>query len=287
MSGNVIKVDGDYKVVAKGGNITLDTTSNNGNVNIIGNLLVSGTTNILPGDGSPGMSVTVNTFTGEINGTTLTVTDCPDDGLIALQQYINGVGVANDTFAVKQLSGTTGGNGTYEVSISQHVGPIDMTVSALFLSGSIKLAEGRAIYIQDEHDYNEYAFLIGVKEEEATVYIGSENTNGLSLPNNQEYKFDSALTIGMYIAVAKVDDNDNVILGSNDSGTTQILASDNVHIPSRIQVNGTVPNHNYGAAGDKAGMFAFDNLYVYYCFADYVNNSTVIWKRTAHGSTTW
>ena len=45
------------------------------------------------------------------------------------------------------------------------------------------------------------------------------------------------------------------------------------------------PANNYGAAGDKAGMVAFNNNYVYYCTADYVNTSTPIWKRIA--LTTW
>jgi len=48
-----------------------------------------------------------------------------------------------------------------------------------------------------------------------------------------------------------------------------------------------VPAHSYGSAGDKAGMLAFDSTYIYYCTADYVNNSTNIWKRTAHGAGTW
>jgi hypothetical protein len=51
--------------------------------------------------------------------------------------------------------------------------------------------------------------------------------------------------------------------------------------------NGTVPAHSYGAAGDKEGMVVFDDTYIYYCTADYVNNSTDIWKRTAHGAGTW
>jgi hypothetical protein len=49
----------------------------------------------------------------------------------------------------------------------------------------------------------------------------------------------------------------------------------------------TVPAHSYGAAGDKAGMLAFDVDYIYYCTADYVNDTTDIWKRTAHGAGTW
>jgi hypothetical protein len=51
--------------------------------------------------------------------------------------------------------------------------------------------------------------------------------------------------------------------------------------------NGTVPEHSYGAAGDKEGMVVFDDTYIYYCTADYVNNTTDIWKRTAHGAGSW
>jgi uncharacterized phage infection (PIP) family protein YhgE len=49
----------------------------------------------------------------------------------------------------------------------------------------------------------------------------------------------------------------------------------------------TVPTHSYGITGDKEGMIAFDATYTYYCTADYVDNSTNIWKRTAHGAGTW
>ena len=48
-----------------------------------------------------------------------------------------------------------------------------------------------------------------------------------------------------------------------------------------------VPAHSYGVVGDKAGMLAFDADYIYYCTADYVNDTTDIWKRTAHGASTW
>jgi hypothetical protein len=41
----------------------------------------------------------------------------------------------------------------------------------------------------------------------------------------------------------------------------------------------SVPAHDYGVTGDRKGMFAHDNTHLYICIADYVNNSTVIWKR--------
>ena len=49
----------------------------------------------------------------------------------------------------------------------------------------------------------------------------------------------------------------------------------------------TAPAHSYGVAGDKIGMLAFDSTYIYYCTADYVNNSTDIWKRVALDATAW
>jgi hypothetical protein len=51
--------------------------------------------------------------------------------------------------------------------------------------------------------------------------------------------------------------------------------------------NGTVPEHSYGAAGDKEGMVVFSDPYIYYCKQDYVNNTTDIWVRVAWTGTSW
>lgn len=48
-----------------------------------------------------------------------------------------------------------------------------------------------------------------------------------------------------------------------------------------------VPTHSYGAVGDRIGMLAFDSSYIYYCTANYVNNSTNIWKRILWSADTW
>jgi len=47
------------------------------------------------------------------------------------------------------------------------------------------------------------------------------------------------------------------------------------------------PTHSYGADGDVAGMMAFDGSYIYYCTANFVNNSTNIWKRVALDASPW
>jgi hypothetical protein len=49
----------------------------------------------------------------------------------------------------------------------------------------------------------------------------------------------------------------------------------------------SVPAHDYGVTGDRKGMFAHDNTHLYVCIADYVNNSTVIWKRISWTSGSW
>jgi hypothetical protein len=69
---------------------------------------------------------------------------------------------------------------------------------------------------------------------------------------------------------------------ANGTKSLMVLPSGYVVFPTV-----TVPAHSYGVAGDVAGMLAFDATYIYYCTANYVNNSTNIWKRTAHGTGTW
>lgn len=46
-------------------------------------------------------------------------------------------------------------------------------------------------------------------------------------------------------------------------------------------VGSAVPTLPHGQAGDVAGMIARDDDYIYVCIADYVDNSTIIWKRIA------
>jgi hypothetical protein len=207
-----------------------------------------------------------STFNGTIAGNVLTVTGC-NPGVIAWNQYIEGAGVADDTFATIQLTmtgGRAGGNGTYRVSVSQNIGPIAMYVASVFVNSSIKLEEGHGIFQQDEHDLDLYNLLIGIKEEEATVHIGDINTNGLSLTNNQEYKIDSALNLGTYMAVAKVDATDNVILASGNAATTKIRVGGDsgngfsyaekffnggqAHIPVGLRIGNNINPGNYGAA---------------------------------------
>jgi hypothetical protein len=96
------------------------------------------------------------------------------------------------------------------------------------------------------------------------VYIGSSNSNVISMVTDQ-----------------------GIRVTTNAASTWTFSTNGTLSLPGRIQTNGAVPAHSYGAAGDKVGMLAFDSTYIYYCTADYVNNTTDIWLRTAHGAGTW
>ena len=46
------------------------------------------------------------------------------------------------------------------------------------------------------------------------------------------------------------------------------------------KIRGTVPGSSVGSDGDAAGTIAYDENYIYVCFADY-DGSTSIWTRAA------
>jgi len=83
-----------------------------------------------------------------------------------------------------------------------------------------------------------------------------------------------------------------VIVNSGITSQWQFNSSGQLTFPdTTIQTTAyqkvAVPAHSYGVTGDKVGMVAFDADYMYYCTANYVDNTTDIWKRTAHGTGTW
>lgn len=69
-------------------------------------------------------------FTGSIVGTTLTIPGAVT-GTVVPGQTVTGSGVTASTLIVSQLTGTEGGTGTYEVSISQSASSTAMTCTAL------------------------------------------------------------------------------------------------------------------------------------------------------------
>ena len=201
-------------------------------------------------------------FTGSISGTTLTVTSAPA-GTIAWGQTVLGNTVPAETYIIDQLTGTSGGVGTYLLSTSTSVGSSQLWVQNIFADGDIKIKDGHGIFVQDRHDAGLYDRLIGIYEADATIKVGSINTNGLSLDNNKEYKVESNLNTGTYMAVAKVDASDNVILASGNANTTQIRVGGDstngfnyaqkffnggeAHIPVGLRIGNNINSTAYGA----------------------------------------
>jgi hypothetical protein len=74
-----------------------------------------------------GSNITGAEFTGSISGTTLTVASVASGYITATNSLISGLGITAGTKITSQLSGTTGGAGTYTVDTSQSVGPLTIT----------------------------------------------------------------------------------------------------------------------------------------------------------------
>jgi hypothetical protein len=104
--------------VASGGVISVgDTVSH---ASILQTATITGLGTGSGGTGTYTLSYTGSTasFTGSISGTTLTVTAVAS-GTLIVGQVLTGNSVTADTTILSQSSGTTGGTGTYVVSISQ------------------------------------------------------------------------------------------------------------------------------------------------------------------------
>jgi hypothetical protein len=67
--------------------------------------------------------------------------------------------------------------------------------------------------------------------------------------------------------------------------TAFIKCNDNfTQLYARVQTS--PPASPSGAAGDSAGMYAFDTTYFYVCIADY-DDTTEIWRRIEFDQTPW
>jgi hypothetical protein len=86
-------------------------------------------------------TIAVNSLTGSISGTTLTIS-AVGTGLLAPGEVITGTNVGAGTTIVSQLSGTAGGVGTYEVSESQTVGSTTITTPGYSTMAIASLTSG-------------------------------------------------------------------------------------------------------------------------------------------------
>jgi hypothetical protein len=152
---------------------------------------------------------------------------------------------------------------------------MDCSTTDTGLGGGALLAIGSAI------DVNGTKIVLG----NYTVNYADANT-GLTVQNKIEINNNSIL-IGPYSSNTVDGSTVTAFTGWTFSKNNGTLTFPDATVQYTAYQKVAVPAHSYGAAGDKAGMIAFDSTYIYYCTANYVNTSTNIWKRTAHGAGTW
>jgi hypothetical protein len=73
------------------------------------------------------------------------------------------------------------------------------------------------------------------------------------------------------------------------TGTTEINSTETLTLQSssgKVRIVSNQPSTARGELGDKAGMIAFDSVYIYYCKAEYTDGLAPIWVRQAWGDTT-
>jgi microcystin-dependent protein len=89
-------------------------------------------------------STTAAVVTGAIATTTLTVSSV-SSGLLQAGDILSGTGVTASTMIINQLTGTTGGIGTYTVSISQTVSSTTITATSSDAGRTVGSAQSDAI----------------------------------------------------------------------------------------------------------------------------------------------
>jgi len=121
-------------------------------------------------------------------------------------------------------------------------------------------------------------------------YSGSGQIN-VAYSNVAIYAQSGPVTAEGGTVTLKSYDNNGSSPGSDvivtSSGVSLSSDTGSINVNSKFKVSAPVPAHSYGAAGDVTGLVAVDANYLYYCSANYVNNSTNIWKRVALTGDSW
>jgi hypothetical protein len=169
---------------------------------------------------------------GYIAGTVLTIT-AVTSGTLAVSGVITGTGVTNGTSIVNQISGTSGGIGTYTVSQSQTVGSVSSQVTFQVYNGVINLTFG-ATY--------------------AGMWIVTNNTSGYSAI----YALTSAAgSQGIYLpqGVSSIifSDGTNVSFADNRVSSVAAVGGGSDHI---FYQNGQTVTTSYSIPSDQNAMSA-------------------------------
>jgi hypothetical protein len=197
-------------------------------------------------------------------------------GATELQTFLNNdlLGAAAITISINYgeyvaLNSWSGGGGdiTVSVNVSPPTDPTTVT--------NIEFRYHRQSRIEIDSD-----------DDEITIYgdgldIKLNSTAGIDIRADNSVELQS----NTIVSLLNNSTTNPIIIRTNNGNTNQtweFSAAGRTTFPTS-----TAPAYSYGAAGDIAGMVAFDSSYIYYCTSNYVNNSTNIWKRVALDATSW
>ena len=130
------------------------------------------------------------------------------------------------------------------------------------------------------------------------AWIGDVNLSNILSIKGVEDATKGGIVFGNAKTEGISTDSNNLTLSANNdillAATSTYAYISSVTIPNRIAkwsdtliYRSTPPAHDYGASGDHKGTFSFDDTHLFVCIADYVNDSTVIWKRINWAEDNW
>lgn len=175
-------------------------------------------------------------------------------------------------------------NNTLRIHNGVTEGGYEITGNVHFVGNEMSLGESDLTVIVNKDTTAETLVINGSTNE---VHVHSGNNNeAMRLANNNASAYvlieagngtSGAKKINLRASFVDVYAN----LRFQQAGQGLVFTDDSTQ-QTALQVR--TPVSSIGASGDLAGMFAFDQNYIYVCTADY-DGTTAIWKRTSTGST--
>ena len=182
--------------------------------------------------------------------------------------------LGNSSYRWKSISIGEGTIYITDASTGQEVG-LTIDNGVFFLDG-IAQAQLPALITNslELHDGNDNVVLRLVEESgTGKLYFGG-GTNGIWQDGGKTY----------ITGIAYAAQSAGIKPLSYNSSTGEISYNSNT---TPLTFRSSIPAHDHGAAGDIKNMFSYDNTHLYMCIADYVSDSTVIWKRINWAGGNW
>lgn len=146
------------------------------------------------------------------------------------------------------------------------VGPIQTSVSNVSISGG---SDGQVLTTNGS---GVLSWTSISASDTNTTYTISAQANA----SNVDLRLTGSDASTTYVTIAA---GSNITLTRTNASTITV-ASSGAQLVS-------APTHQYGQAGDTAGMLAYDNEYFYWCFQNYVDDFTACWRRVTRSLTSW